>query len=176
MIALALASRVFLAVSFGVGAAEKLRDPAIFVRAVGQYRLLPPALARPAAYALIAAEVLVAGGLLWLPGAWGPLAAIALLGLFALAMAVNLLRGRRQIACGCSYGAKAETIGWGLVARNGLLAAVALTGLAASGWPQTGLEWVDGLGAGLALYALGQVAPALRDLRAAARALRARSH
>jgi len=176
MTVLVLAARVFLAAWFAASVAHKLRDTAGFVTTVDQYRLLPRMLAAPAAFAITGAEVLAIGGLLWLPSALGPVVAVLLLGLFALAMAINLLRGRREIACGCSLGTAADTIGWGLVARNGLLAVVALAGAAGRVWPTGALDWVDGLGAGVAVFCLVRVMTSLFDLRALARSLQARSH
>jgi hypothetical protein len=42
----------------------------------------------------------------------------SLLLLFALAMAINLLRGRREISCGCDPRGRPQPIRWALVARN----------------------------------------------------------
>jgi len=55
--------------------------------------------------------------------------AAALFALYALAMSVNLLRGRSDVDCGCGgpYAAR-QTISWSLVIRNLVLTVVALTG------------------------------------------------
>ena len=92
----------------------------------------------------------------------------------AAAIAANLARGRRHVACGCAGPAGSQTIHWGLVARNLLLALLAV----AAAYPSTQrpLVWFDavtGTGA-LAclalLYAASDVALAnlgrLRALRA----------
>jgi hypothetical protein len=89
----------------------------------------------------------------------------ALLGLYAAAIAINLLRGRRHIDCGCSFGlsqAAAAELSWWLVLRNGVLAALAFL----PALPQSGRELgvLDGFGlaaalllAVLLLLALGQL-------------------
>jgi hypothetical protein len=73
--------------------------------------------------------------------------------LYAAAMAVNLLRGRRQIDCGC--GGEVHPLSWMLVLRNGVLAAA---GLAVAGPTiERELEWLDGISlvvGVLAFYAL----------------------
>jgi len=71
---------------------------------------------------------------------------------YAAAMALNLLRGRSQIDCGC--GADVHLLSWALVTRNGVLA---LAALIVSG-PSVAreLQWLDAVtlvGAALSLYA-----------------------
>jgi hypothetical protein len=56
-------------------------------------------------------------------------------------MAANLWRGRRQIDCGC--GGEVHPLSWGLVLRNGVLAAAAL--LVAGPTVERELEWLDGV-------------------------------
>ena len=69
----------------------------------------------------------------WLTGhatAAAPLTAL-LLAVYALAMALNLLRGRVYIGCGCSLGgspASDTPLSWWLVMRNLLLSGLALLG------------------------------------------------
>lgn len=107
---------VFLAFVMARGALHKLKDPA-FEGTLADYRLLPAALLPAAGPALIAAELAAAFALI-LPAArpWGAALAMALLALYAAAIAVNLLRGRREIDCGC--GGPGELISWALVGRN----------------------------------------------------------
>ena len=47
------------------------------------------------------------------------LVAMALLALFAAAMAINIRRGRDHIDCGCGQSFLRQTLSWMLVARNG---------------------------------------------------------
>jgi hypothetical protein len=112
-------------------AAHKLRDLHAFRVALGDYRILPWALTGLAAPALVAGE-LGAAALLLSPAArpWGFAAAAALLALYSAAIAWNLLRGRRDIDCGCFGPALHVGLGGGLLARNAVLLAAAGAGLA----------------------------------------------
>jgi hypothetical protein len=124
---LAWVARSCLAVLFAAGLWHKARAFRDFITAVGQYRLLPVALVPAAATGLLLAECVVLAGLLSpplppAPFAWG---AAALLTLYALAMAINLGRGREAIDCGChGFSGRQRIAGW-MVARNLLLATVA---------------------------------------------------
>lgn len=100
----------------------KLRAFARWQDALAGYRLLPLAAVTPTACLLPVVEVGTGAALIAGFG-WAAIVAMALLGLFALAMGLNLLRGRRTLDCGCDSGAKPRPIGWDLVARNLLLVA-----------------------------------------------------
>lgn len=156
-------------------AASKLRAMDEFEGVLADYRLLPEFLVRPVARALPVLE-LAAGLLVLLPPtrpAGGALAAGLLL-IFALAMAVNLARGRTEIDCGCFLGRQKERIGWPLVARNLMLVALAAPLLVAEGAaPPTVVDLptiVLAAGSLLALFAafsrLAGLAPARRPRRA----------
>lgn len=108
----------------------KLRAVAWFRGVVADYRLLPQRLELPAAIGLPLLELL-AGVALLLPVSRGPAALLAavLFGAYALAMAVNLRRGRRDVDCGCGGRDAVMPLSWWLVARNGVL--VLICGLAA---------------------------------------------
>lgn len=142
---LVLAAALILAAVFGAAGPPKLAARDAFAGVLANYRLLPDRLVTPVALLLPCLEIAVAAGLL-IP-ATRPLAASGaglLLLLFAAAMAVNLLRGRSDIDCGCAIGRLRERIGWPLVARNLLLAAVAL--LLVIGTPASrALGWLDGV-------------------------------
>ena len=125
----ALAAVVFLALLFLRAAWHKAADYGRFVGFVADYRLVPDALLGVASRLLVAAEFAVVALLVWPPLAvWGAVGALVLLGLYALGIAVNLLRGRTRIECGC--GGAAQPLSWLLVVRNGVL--MALAGLALS--------------------------------------------
>jgi hypothetical protein len=164
-----LTLRVPLALLFAAAAVHKLREPAAFRAALTAYRLVP-AWCAPA---IVAVEAVVAVALC-VPGAIGPIGATTLLLVYAFAIAVNLVRGRRDIDCGCAGPAASRPIGWGLVARNALLAVVALGGLVAV--DARPLHWIDALTvvaatlAASALYAAADhlLALAPRARRAAA--------
>lgn len=162
----ALALRAALALLLAAGALAKLRDLRGFAAAVAGYRLLPAALARPAAAAFVAGELALAAGL-WLPPLReaSALGAAGLLTLYGVAIAANLARGRRDIDCGCGGPLGRQTLSEGLVVRNLLLAAAALA--AALPVAARPLVWLDAL-------TLAASVAAAATLYAAASALLAR--
>jgi hypothetical protein len=118
---------ILLAFIFLRAAWHKAADLRRFVAQLGAYRLLPERCLPLLAGVLIVLEVYLAFTLP-LPG-WrsSALLAAALLSLYALAMSINLVRGRRDLDCGCGGPAgDAQAISWGLVIRNGFLALLAL--------------------------------------------------
>lgn len=132
---------------------HKWQDLPLFRSHLEAYGLLPAAAAEGATYALPVAELLAAV-LMLLPvaGVCGHALAMGLLLLYAAAMAINVLRGRTDLACGC--GGPALRVGWGLVARNLVLSAL----LAGAAW-HTGriadtASWVTAMGAGVLLWVL----------------------
>ncbi len=116
-----------LALVFAQAAWHKARDLGAFAAAVANYELIPSPLAPLAATQLLVAEILLVGTL-WLPPArtGAALAALALLALYAAAIAVNLARGRRDIDCGCTGPALRQPLSGWLLARNAALGALAL--------------------------------------------------
>lgn len=123
--------------------AHKTRDYGAFRRAIVDYRLMNAGLAPAISGLLISSEAacLILLGLI--PG-YGLLLAAGLLGLYAAAMAINLLKGRRYIDCGCyAPGTRRSTIHWGMVARN---LAMAVTACAAAVFAQSApamTAWLD---------------------------------
>ena len=136
-------ARLALAAVFAMAAFAKLRALDEFVGVVHNYRILPERLARPVAYALPPLEAAIAVALLLeATRRAGAVAAAGLLALFALAMAVNLARGRVEIDCGCFAATLRQRISWALVGRN--LVLIGLAALALS--PNTAvraLTWLD---------------------------------
>jgi hypothetical protein len=138
-----LVVRAALALLFAGAAFHKLRDTATFREIVRAYRVVPPAL-------LWASPVVAAveGGLalaLLVPR-WRALAALAaavVLVAYAAAIAANVVRGRRDIECGCGApGTRQPLSGW-LVGRNLVLALAAVaTALPPSHRP---FLWLDGV-------------------------------
>lgn len=115
-----------LAGIFLPSAVSKLRAMDEVIGIVADYRILPERWTEPFARTLPWGEI-AAGVAVLLPPSrpYGAVLALALLLLFALAMAINILRGRTEIDCGCFIGRQKERISWSLVVRNLLLAAVA---------------------------------------------------
>ena len=136
-----------LALVLLVGAAGKLASFDFFEATMAEYRLIPIALAsglvlRASAATLIAAELICAGLLLYGPvRSDGASLTLALLALVTAAVIINLLRGRRDIRCGCGGPEHAQTLSWGLVFRNLVLAAAALIALLPP--TERALHWLD---------------------------------
>lgn len=155
------------ALLFASAALHKLRDPARFAQVLHAYRVLPAGARISGLVPLL--ELTTALALL-LPATRAAAAALGagLLVLYALAIAVNLRRGRHDLACGCGGPNEHRPIGLWMVWRNLLLAAV--VGAAGLPWRVRPLQWLDLLtvGAGLAVATLlymsadrllGRVAP-----------------
>ena len=155
----ACAVRVALGLLLLRACCGKARDLPGFVATVRGYRLLPDPVAPSAASALVAGELVVAGLLLCgLQTALAGLAAAMLFVLFAGAMAINLLRGRAGISCGCLPGAASrQLLSWGAVSATASLAPLAL--LAGAPWPDAGaFGTMQAVLAGLLLFTLHDAA------------------
>lgn len=104
---------------------HKLADYPRFLGFLADYRLLPHSLEKPAAVALLLCELAFAGLLLHPAShALGALGGAFLLLLYALAIAINLKRGRHHIECGC--GGTTQPLSASLILRNLLLGGLAL--------------------------------------------------
>ena len=149
-----LSIRWVLAVVFIVAFLHKVTAPASFVTTLMAYRLLPDGIALIVAYALIAAELATACALL-VNSVFGSISAVALLAIYALAILTNLLRGRRDIDCGCSGPYVRQTLSAWLIARNIGLIAVALLTMLPAGEPRAlgALDWFTSV-AGAAIFGL----------------------
>lgn len=169
-----LAVRLAMAGVFVSGGLHQWRDRAMFAAVVEGYALLPRALVAPVALLLPLAEM--ATGLLLLWPATGPIGALTGLCLLcgvSLAVVINLLRGRRDIDCGCGGASGDQTLSWALVGRNAVLSGLLVIGTLSSssrglGALDVGVAVIAGLAA-LGLYAacnqLMANAPRLRALR-----------
>jgi len=158
---------------FASAALHKLRDAAEFDAAFAAYELLPRAARRYGARAVPWLELAVAIGLL--ARATRPLAAVTgsvLLLTYALAIAINLRRGRLELLCGCGGADQRRAIGAWMVWRNLGLGALLMAAL----WPWSAralsttdvLTIVFGAGASVLMYLcldeLGQVLRRAADL------------
>jgi uncharacterized membrane protein YphA (DoxX/SURF4 family) len=116
-----------LAALFLAAAMQKMRAFREWPGVVRNFQLLPEPLVGAAAAVVPAAETLSAAMLIATrtrPA--GALAAAVLLVLFAAALAVNIRRGRTEIDCGCFGTALRQPIAPWMVARNLILALLAL--------------------------------------------------
>ncbi|HEY6394566.1 MAG TPA: MauE/DoxX family redox-associated membrane protein [Candidatus Binataceae bacterium] len=133
---------IALAAIFGASGAMKLADVEMFESSVANYLLLPLWMEKPFAWTVPLAECACAAGLL--SAATRALAAMGLLlllGMFSGAIAINLLRGRTNIDCGCFGPALRQGLSARLLVRNVLLMIVA--GLVEAPAIARPLEWID---------------------------------
>lgn len=120
--------RMLVAVLLMAAGALKLTDRHTFVEVVRNFRVLPENLVGAMALMIPIVEVFLSLLLiLGLLQQWSLIIASSVFILFGLAVAVNLLRGRRNISCGCFGGGRNHRLTWSLVVRN-----IVLAGLAAS--------------------------------------------
>lgn len=130
---------------------HKLADFALFKTYLADYEILPQSLVAPVALILVLAEAAIVIGLV-IP-ATRPVAAIAavmLLAAYGGAIAVNLLRGRYAIDCGC--GGSGQGLSWFLVARNVVLIGIAVLAFAAPA--ERGISFTDAVFLGLSVVTL----------------------
>lgn len=116
-----------LATLFAAAARHKLSDPERFREVVRNYKLLQDAWVSLSAAILIALEVSAA--VLVLLAATRPIGAqlsAGLLASYAVAMAINLRRGRLNLDCGCVGVGRRQPVRWWMVGRNAAMAALAL--------------------------------------------------
>jgi hypothetical protein len=116
--------RLAMAAVFLQAAAHAMQDWPAYEAVVQDYRLATRLMARLAAKAMPPAQI-AAAILLLIPGAMhaGPALGLALMAMFTGAIAINLLRGRVFIDCGCG-GAAGQHISMGLIIRNLTLCAL----------------------------------------------------
>lgn len=154
---------VSLALIFGASGAMKLADLDIFEGSLANYQLTPRWMEKPLALLLPILETASAVGLLI--GSTRTMAAFTLLMLLTIftgAIAINLVRGRTNIDCGCFGPALRQELSAWLLVRNLFLMMIA--GLVVV--PQSGraLESLDAVTIGLGamtlvtLYASANVA------------------
>jgi len=120
-----------LALVFGASATIKFVDSAEFRGALENYRIVPEELSLAAAAIVPITELGCAIGLLF-PRfhAMAAMLLIFLLAIFTAAIAINMLRGRLYIDCGCFGPMLRQPLSYWLLVRNGilmLLGALALT-------------------------------------------------
>lgn len=120
---------------------QKLTAFESFAATLADYRIVPAVLVYSCSVLVTAVEFLIAVGLT-VPStrAAALVGTAALVLVYALAIGVNLLRGRRHIDCGCMGPALRQSLSGWLIVRNLVLAAVALSAIAASA---RAFVWLD---------------------------------
>ncbi len=127
MILPAIIATLLLSYLFVVGGCQKLRDTANFQEVVSDYKIVPKAWSPWLARLLPFLEV-CAGLALLIPIVRGS-ALVLLTGLLATytaAIALNIVRGRIDIDCGCAGPGQEQTISTWLLGRNTVLILLAL--------------------------------------------------
>lgn len=127
-----------LSVLLLVAASHKLRAPQVFASQLADYQLTPRWAEPALQWSLPVAELMAALGLLAPASRYlAALLAMALLMVYTSAIAINLMRGRRRIDCGCLGPALRQELSPWLLGRNALL--LLLGGVAL--WPITVRDW-----------------------------------
>jgi Methylamine utilisation protein MauE len=162
---------ISVAALFAVAAAHKATEWSKFRVVVRNYELLPDSLVSFAAGLLITLEGSAAVLMIWEDSrARGALLSVGLLVTYAGVMAINLLRGRVNLDCGCLGVGRRQPIRWWMVGRN--LALAALTLLAAVPTTSRALGTLDGVTIIGAVLSLTTLYAAYNLLRAAPHSVR----
>jgi len=168
---------ISFAVLFAGAAVHKWRNLQTFEDAFAAYALLPQIPKLHLVWLVPLSETAVAVGLLARATRAGSAVAGALLLLgYAGAIALNLQRGRRDIACGCGGPDQRRPIAGWMAWRNLVLAL--LLGIAIWPWSGRAMSWMDGttiafgVAAAIVVYLcfdrLGQVTARARALQGSA--------
>ncbi len=117
-----LIASLVLSYVFVLAGLHKCRAPAEFAATLDNYQILPQGLSRQGVYLIPVAEIMTGVALL-IPATakLSALSAAVLLCAYMTAIGVNLLRGRRNIDCGCGGAAQKQSLSEWMLARNGLL-------------------------------------------------------
>ncbi len=99
--------------------ALKIGQLRMFGQQVAAYQVIPKRLSPYAGYSLPPAEIIIGLALPLFPDL--AVAAIVLFGSFAVAVGVNLVRGRNELRCGCFGVTGSHTISKAHVIGNGIL-------------------------------------------------------
>ena len=122
---------------------HKLQDPVLTAANIDEYRLLPEGagawIARPLALVEIALAVLALLPLSRVPAL---VVAAALIAGYGVAITINLLRGRRDIDCGCGGPGQAQRLSVALPVRNALLVCAALAAAYSAPAPSHWSGWL----------------------------------
>jgi len=131
-----------IALLFASASAHKLRDLRRFEEIFSAYGVLTRISRWHLSRAIPLLELAVAAGLLFdLSRAYAAVAGIALLSIYAGAIAINLGRGRRDLACGCGGPDERRPIAPWMVWRNVVLALALVLALAP--WTSRPLNFTD---------------------------------
>jgi Methylamine utilisation protein MauE len=132
----------FAALVMFAAAWHKFSERDEFIGALDAYQMIPSVLLYPVARVLPMIEIAI-GFLSLIPAtrSVGLTAFAILIAIYGLAIAINLVRGRNEIDCGC--GGEVHLLSWGLVARN-LMLVVLASAMAAPSIDRP-YEWLDAI-------------------------------
>ena len=152
------AARGGIALLFALAAWSKIKSVSVFRATLADYQLFPPGFVAPVAILVIVLEIAIAFGAWFSATApWVMTAAMVLLLLYASAIAINLIRGRKDIDCGCTGPAVRQSLSSWLLVRNTVLASIASVGVNIPAARESGLFDLVLvaviIGAGTAIYA-----------------------
>jgi uncharacterized membrane protein YphA (DoxX/SURF4 family) len=119
--------RLLVGLTLVFGGSLKLGDLNGFAKLVNQYRVLPPFASTLLGRALPIIEILLGTGIiLSLAEPWVSLSGSLLFILFSAAVAVNLLRKRSHLPCGCFGARNRQQLSSSIIYRNSAFAAAGL--------------------------------------------------
>ncbi len=133
-----IVSRTILAIILLRASLPKILQLSSFVETVRSFEVAPSALSRPIAFTVVAWEIATATALLFGPPILPDILAVLLVTCFAMAILINLLRGRRDLNCGCFGAKQSEPISWRSLIRNIAMLAAAVFPLAVVGMSKQG--------------------------------------
>jgi Methylamine utilisation protein MauE len=114
--------------------ALKIPHREAFASQIATYQVVPVRAATPLGHILPFVEILASILILSVPRVGGPLCAVLFLS-FALAVAINLIRGRTELVCGCFGRAGRQPIRRSHVVMNVVLACGAVLSIVRDGLP-----------------------------------------
>jgi uncharacterized membrane protein YphA (DoxX/SURF4 family) len=139
--------RLLVALLLIVGGAGKMANLKEFREILLAYDFLPRRIVPPFSALLPVVELVTGAVLLFkLFSPVAEFAAAALFLVFAIGIAINLLRGRNEVPCGCFSG-RVDTISWLLVIRNLTLSSLVFLSIGRLVWVSLLLLALYGLGA-----------------------------
>ncbi|GLF89120.1 hypothetical protein Saga11_03790 [Bacillus safensis] len=104
---------------------DKVKKQTAHKQQMDAYRLLPPSFTAPMFYLFLTVELVCTVYLfIWHMSLVPAIGLTALLCIYTGAVAFNLLRGHRDISCGCGGLLENERLHWGIVIRNVLMLAL----------------------------------------------------
>lgn len=160
-----LTAQFFLALLLFAAGVHKGADLSRLVAAISAYRMLPAHFERSVAWLVIATELTIGAALL-VPST-REAAASAAAGVFAAYLVVvglSLVRGHRNVDCGCSFHGRVAPLSGAHLVRNGVLVMLAVL----ASMPDSGriVVWLDGVQITAAVLCLALIYLSLDSLLA----------